>query len=329
MTAPGAFPERIPVLVIVDVEPDERQPLPGTVVSWQGFDKAWDLLSDLRPRLAAATGTPASFCWYLRMDPQIRVLHGDAEWIVHRHRRRFDTAAELGDEIGVHPHAHRWLPDRRTWRIDHGDEDWVRECIECSLDAYASAFGCPCDSHRFGDRFFSEEVVAILEQRGVRFDLSLEPGRPERARLLSDELNTGAIPDMRRCPRVPYRPARGDWRAGGGPSRSLWMVPLTTVALPGPLAGAARLLRSRFGRGREDPGVLSGSLGHRPRLFDYLLRRALAERPSHLALVLRSGDLGRPAVTLRVRENVERLVSVARRQLLRLTDPAGVVATRG
>lgn len=316
----------LPVLLVVDVEPDERHPVPGSEAAWEGFELAWRLLAELRAGLAAATGEPALLCWYLRLDPQIEAVHGDPAWIVDRYRERFDVAGDLGDELGIHPHAHRWSADRGAWCIDHGDADWVRHCLESSLDVYETVFGRPCCSHRYGDRFFSQRIADTLQRRSVHFDLTLEPGRPELRGLIAGEIGTGAIPDMTGCPRTPYHPAREEYRMRGDDPRALWMVPLTTVALPSLLGAAARALRTRRGTGLEDPAVHNLSLGHRPRLFRYLLGRALASRPSHLALVLRTGDLVKPGVLARSRRNAASLVRVARQRPLRFTNPAGAVA---
>src|SRR5262245_15611630 len=65
-----------PVLLCVDVEPEGRAIDPEAPVDWDGFEQVHEYLAGLRPRLAAATGHPAHFSWFLRMDPQIERVHG-------------------------------------------------------------------------------------------------------------------------------------------------------------------------------------------------------------------------------------------------------------
>ena len=58
-------------MLAIDVEPDDPEFAPGLRAPWAGFEACVDLFGQIRERLAAATGTPVHFTWFLRMDPQV------------------------------------------------------------------------------------------------------------------------------------------------------------------------------------------------------------------------------------------------------------------
>jgi len=47
---------RIPILICIDVEPNERKLDPQVRVDWTGFEKSYEFFSELRPRLEMVTG---------------------------------------------------------------------------------------------------------------------------------------------------------------------------------------------------------------------------------------------------------------------------------
>jgi len=47
---------RIPILICIDVEPNERQLDTQLRVDWTGFEKSYEFFSELRPRLEMVTG---------------------------------------------------------------------------------------------------------------------------------------------------------------------------------------------------------------------------------------------------------------------------------
>ena len=71
--------DKIPVVICLDVEPDERVFDPLSRPDWQGFERTWEYFSNFRPHLEHATGSPAHFSWFFRMDPQVEYVYGSAE----------------------------------------------------------------------------------------------------------------------------------------------------------------------------------------------------------------------------------------------------------
>src|SRR5262249_59394441 len=124
-----------------------------------------------------------------------------------RYRRLLDALRAAGDEIGVHAHAWRWDDDAGQWLADHGNPRWVDHCIRSSLRVYRDAFGRATRVFRFGDRFLSNRIIALLDREGVACDLTLEPGHRSVKTLRASDRTTGVVPDYSAAPRRPYRPS--------------------------------------------------------------------------------------------------------------------------
>jgi hypothetical protein len=132
---------------------------PENPSGWRGFELLADRSDGLRERLAALTGQPARFTWFLRMDPQIAEAYGDPGWVARRYQGALEGLRERGEALGVHPHAWRWDRDRRMWFADHADRSWVSRCVDMSFATFADRFGTPPAHHRFGSRYVSEAVL--------------------------------------------------------------------------------------------------------------------------------------------------------------------------
>lgn len=297
---------RVPVILCVDVEPDDHVYPPEDPSPWRGFELLAERMEELRGTLLGLTGEPARFSWFLRMDPQIEVAYGDPAFIVDRHRALFDLALKRGDALGVHPHAWRWDRDRRVWIGDHGDPAWVEVCVDMSFDAYRSRFGEPARIHRFGSRFLSQGILAAARRHGAVVDLTVEPGEPSDGpgSRIGGEW-TGRTPDFLDAPRVPYRPDPADLQRVSPSDEGLWAIPLTSGRLvPHPRrvrravraarhpARAVRSVRQRVytGDGRRPHRLLAMWRDWRsPRDFWRSAFDAIrGEAPAYLAFAIRS-----------------------------------------
>jgi hypothetical protein len=284
-------------VLCIDVEPDSRQPAPGAPEPWRGYEGAQPILADLRPRLEARTGWPARYAWFLRMDPQIAEVWGSATWVADRHRAHLEDAARRGDEIGLHPHAFRWLPAERTWLSDFADPDWIAHTLTTSIEAFRRAFGRDCTALRWGDGWLDTASVDLAERLGVRFDLSLEPGAAALAAPATGERASAPLPDRERVPRAPYTPSRADWRGAQREPRGIRIVPLTSGHRRlGPRRRLRRLLRNGI-RGRlQDTPLSMWRRWTPPDGFDRMLDRALAaQRRPYLAFAIRTSFGANPA----------------------------------
>lgn len=279
----------IPILVLIDCEPDQREPLPDRQLPWTGFERLFDFLAAERERLAARTGRPARFSWFWRMDPQIATIYGSPEWPARAYAGQIMDMTRAEDAIGLHAHAFRWDTAATRWIIDHANLPWIETCLRHSFAAYRAAFGRDCTLFRFGDGWFNEAMIPVLEELGARIDLTIEPGVAPRDKLVAHELATGCLPDRRGAPRQPYHPARSDFRRPDQTGQvRLWELPVSTGALikRPKMRHPLRLLR--WWRSPKRP-VLQFNFEILPKRFPRVLDHVLkAGAPSYAALCVRS-----------------------------------------
>lgn len=200
----------IPILICIDIEPDLRLVDPTAQVDWLGFERAAALIEQLRPRMEAATGRPAHVSWFLRMDPQVVHVYGDAGWAADRYRCDLDSFLSAGDELGIHLHTWRWNHDKSAWKQDFADQSWVTYCVETAFAAFEVAFGTGCRAFRFGDRWMNDETMQLIDRLGATSDSTIEPGRVGTE--TPDEY-IGTFHDYSDVPRYPYRPSRLDFKS--------------------------------------------------------------------------------------------------------------------
>ena len=224
--APSA---RLPVLFVIDVEPDDFFVARDTTERWPGFERGVLWTEALRSQLSRDTGNAAKFCWGFRLDSQIRDAWGKADWPLTTYRDCIDSFRLHGDAIGIHTHLYRWTGDTQGWLIDQGNRDWVRSNVELSIETFRNTLGRDPAFFRFGDRWMSHEAMSWLDDAGIPFDLSLEPGLSSVPTLHRGRPHTGSIPDQRAVPRHPYRPSRADFRRPDTTGQSrIVEIPATT-----------------------------------------------------------------------------------------------------
>ena len=307
----GVTMTKIPIIICVDVEPDDREIDSTIAKDWAGFDGVSKFLSGFRARLEKATEAQASFSWFMRMDPQIEHTYGLPWWVVKRYAETIAELERAGDEIGLHTHGWRWNQDSNRWVIDHGDQKWIDHCLHMSFEAYEAAFGRPCFSFRFGDHWMNDETMASLEELGVKFDLTIEPGMKVKPGLVRKELHTGSLPDYTDTPTRPYRPSRRDFRQQSYiEGRGLWMIPLSTASRLDRFAGlkrAALALGIDLQRHYETTQLNLGLKGSRFREFTNSLLHLRGA--SYLAPVVRTDVGANPGFMANMEQNLEFIVS--------------------
>jgi hypothetical protein len=224
---------KIPVIMCIDVEPDDREIDVFELAEWTGFVESYHFFSQLRPELERTTGSPARLNWFLRMDPQIEHVYNSSAWVVERYAKIFRELESAGDELGLHTHPWRWDERSRRWVADHGNQEWVDHCVRISFEAFHRALGRPCRSFRFGDHWMNNETMRLLEELGAQFDLTIEPGCKAPRRRNRRELVTGYLPDCSGIKNQFYRPSKSNFKE---PALVDWpaiqIIPLST-AKPG------------------------------------------------------------------------------------------------
>jgi peptidoglycan/xylan/chitin deacetylase (PgdA/CDA1 family) len=316
----------IPLIFCVDVEPDPRLLNPDAPEPWVGYEITQRYLRELRPRIEAVTGAPVHYSWFLRIDPQIEP-YGSGTWVVDRYPDHMEEIQRAGDEIGVHPHAYRWLESERSWLHDFGNQAWVEHCLTMSIEGFAKALGRACLSLRYGDRWLNTATVNLADRLGIRFDLTVEPGTLPYATPSEGERASGPLPDYRRVPRVPYTPSRWDFRrADRRDARSIREIPLTSsyFRLGFHPRQYLRRLRANGVRGRrQNRPLYMWESWPTPNTFERLLDRALAaQRRPYLAFAIRT----RPDIREAIGARVETLLAHPVRSRFRFSTPAEALA---
>jgi hypothetical protein len=329
-TAPARAP-RIPVILLIDVEPDpflvnRRDPEP-----WKGYEATYPYLAALRQPIADATGAPAHFTWCFRMDHQVEVSYGSRTHAVDRYPEFISEMAREGDGFGTHTHAYRWVEERGTWLEDLANQEWVNECVETSLQAHARAFGAPCEIFRFGNFWINTATINRLEKLGVRYDLTIEPGLASNRRgTLEKGYSTGERPDYCRISRSPYEPGRDDFLRPAAPgTRSIKMIPLTSAWLRLGWNVRARLRRLRdngLRHRRQSERLSMWKPWPPPNGFDQMLDRAIAaqEKP-YLCFAIRS-SIGAGKASARVDHCLRTLMTHRERHRFVFATPAEAMA---
>ncbi len=326
---PGA--PRIPVLLVIDVEPDGFFVDPDAREPWRGFEQAWTWVQSARGRIAAATGAPVRFCWGVRLDAQVERVYGDAAWALRRYEPQFADFLQHGDALGVHTHVYRWDEPRRSWVIEQGDPGWVEHNVRLSVGTFAAALGRPCDFFRFGDRWMSEAAMTLLDDLGIRFDLTLEPGRRQVPSYHPGKPSTGFVPDQRGVPSHPYRPGRGRFRRADAARRAgLVEIPVTTAwvrPLQGLRARPTPACALEWLKFRLRPWFDTAGLYHEPRRLRSLVDVALEAGASYLSLPVRSDSFLRNLQTGELDRSLELLLAHPLASRFEFTTPGQLVAT--
>ena len=217
----------IPIHFATDLEPDAATP----TIESATFDNASVSLREIQARrheIEDVTGAKVNFGWYVRMDRQVETLFGSADAIAARNADLLETAAQEGDEIGLHIHSLEQTQD--GWRAHYGDPDVIDELIEHSVDGYRKFFGNPCRSARMGDIWTNTRCVQKLNQIGIEYDLTAESGmRPySLSNSYPNTNSTGWRPSMLHIKNSPYQPDPQQFsKIGGDDKLDMWMIPLT------------------------------------------------------------------------------------------------------
>lgn len=297
----------VPVVLCTDIEPDERQ-VTRDAAKWSGVRSTVRALERWRARLEAATTHPVNFSWFWRADPQIAEAYGDAAWGLDTFRDVLDATSARGDAHGVHPHTWRRRSPNDDWIQDNADPEWIRTCIDIALETFARATGRQCELARMGDRSLDLVAYRRLARRGVRVDLSVEPGAPA---ISTESVALG--PDFTAAPTRPYRPRRHEIAAPSRTRRGPVLLPLSACVVREP-DGQGSTLRTVY-------PWLADSGGLATRLVD--------DGAPYLAFAVRSDISIRPEIFESFERLLAALASHDRARSLRFVTPEAALAMLG
>lgn len=301
---------QIPVLLTVDAEPCKFFIPRDRPDRWLGFERALDIMRDVRPMLAEASGRAAHFTWLVRADPQVEEVYGSADWALETYRRQLDALEAEGDEVGLHVHAYRWDAAHGDWIEDFGDQDWVAHCVQMGFGAFETARLRRPAAFSMGMDWTNQATMDMARTLGVRWELSLIPGtEPQPMRYLTGAY-TGIDPDCRQMPRQPYQPLITDFRQAAAPSRhGMWVIPLSSHIAPLELSRKRRLynrllLRPTVRRARKF------FLNDAPASMRQPIDTALCdESTTHLTFSVRSEKFSNRRAVAAMRKNLEFLLT--------------------
>jgi hypothetical protein len=288
---------QIPVVLCIDVEPDEFFLDIQGENSWEGFEKTHAYFKVLREKLQASTGQAVHFNWFIRMDPQIASSHGCAFWAAETYADFFSDYMAAGDELAAHVHTYRWCQGRQNWIDGCHDQDWVVECLETAVEAHHASFSQPCQSLRFGNFWTSTAAINHAEKIGIKFDLTVEPGFwPTKHSSKGKPPALGKLPHYFHVPREPYYPSRSNFRkCTQTEDRQITMMPLTSAYLKykkgelGWMRQARSLARNGFQNRLQTTPLSMWRAWKQPNEFTEMIDRAIAaqEKP-YLAFAIRT-----------------------------------------
>ncbi len=254
------------MVLCIDVEPDGRALDPQNPGGWDGFLELMRAFVPLRERLSEASGTRASFSWFVRMDPQIERTWGTPAWVIEQWGAVLAALERDGDELGLHTHDWRWHDDVGGWVAVHDDPAWEEHVVEFGLQSFRAALGRRATVHRGGCHNLTAAMLKPLAASGVEVDLTVEPGLAPSSGVSGDERSVGLSPDYRLAPAVPYRASAETFPAPDPTSRSAPLL-MPVASAPGrrgkraPLSIGARPwafpARLALGTMRSQPPVLA------------------------------------------------------------------------
>lgn len=302
---------KIPIIFCIDVEPDDRKldlirPLP-----WSGFEASFLFFRELRGQIEANLRSTAYYSWFVRMDPQIEKAYGHAAWAVKHYSPYLEEMRRHGDEVGLHVHPTRWDEEGRDWVNDFSDLSWVKYCVRSSIKAFAQAMGRSCESFRFGDAWLDAEVLELLQEAGIQFDLTLEPGFSSRRMQKTNEKYLGTMPDLSQVPLHPYRCSKSDFRLQDPHRKAgVWLIPLSTGRLSGIFDWALRAYRVCFYRFISGRVWVTLNPFYNPPIFRQVMEGVLrsTENP-YLALILRTDSVLHPYLRRNIKKNLKYLMT--------------------
>lgn len=326
---------QIPAFLSVDVEPEGFQVSRHDPPRWAGYEAVYELVSKFRYELARASGNSPQFGWYYRMDPQIGLTYGRPDYALKEYPELAASLRLSGDYFGVHAHPVRWSDSRESWVHDFSNSDWLRNCVNYSLDAFEDSCGSPVTHFRFGAGFLNNDIISVLDDRGVTVDLTLEPVKgwgvnaTEVQTAVDSSPIVGTYTNCFKAPRAPYQPSLNDFLVSGNENaRSIVMIPLTSGSFELP-STIWRLRLRRFMRSTLASTPISIfyptlDWPNADYFWNLVAHELRSMRRPYLSIAIRSDAPG-SSHTRKVSELLEALIHHPLAKSLRFVDPADVL----
>jgi hypothetical protein len=321
--------DAVPVLLLIDVEPDGFFVDRGARLLWSGFERAMEWSAAVRDVLTRSTRRDTHFTWLVRADPQIAEVYGSPAWALEHYADALQTLLANGDEVGLHQHAYRWLAADRRWVEDYGNQEWVNHCIRVGVDAFETHFGRRPDCFSMGMDWTSQATIQLIRELQIRFDFSAVLGKEPQSFPPRDTY-TGTAPDCSRIPRRPYRPSASDFRIADGQTDGLWIFPQSSRVARIYPSLKRRIWDLVHLRPLAPPCTRKLFLQDDPEEIQPALGQALrsVERP-YLTFAVRTHEFRDPAAVSIIRRNLEGVLTHAHADRFVFAAPAEALALLG
>lgn len=156
--------------------------------------------------------------WFIRIDKQIKSLHGSEDYIFLKHADKIEWLRNNGHEIGWHFHS--YVISEGKW-VQNANEELV---VQEMKQVFPIVQKHKLEISRMGWTYHTNKTMKTLEQLGIKFDFSAFP----RPNYKWDKI----VRDWHITPCHTYKPSLEDYRIPGNPSLDLYQVPITSLALP-------------------------------------------------------------------------------------------------
>lgn len=322
--------DAVPVLLLIDVEPDGFFVDRSARLPWSGFEQAMEWSAALRDVLTRSTRRDTHFTWLVRADPQIAEVYGSPAWALEHYADALQTLLANGDEVGLHQHAYRWLAADRRWVEDYGNQEWVNHCIRVGVDAFETHFSRRPGCFSMGMDWTSQATIQLVSELKIRFDFSTVLGK-EPQPFPPRDTYTGVAPDCSRIPHRPYRPSASDFRTAGAQKiDGLWIFPQSSRVARIHPSLKRRLWDLVHLRPLAPPCTRKLFLQDDPEEIQPALDDALrgVER-SYLTFAVRTHEFRDPAAVSTIRRNLENVMAHADTDRFVFATPAEALAFLG
>jgi hypothetical protein len=279
----------MPILYVIigcDTDPDRAGFLetvqPGEL-SWRGMLEGIPRVKQLLHGLTDHRDHEPVFTWLLRVDEQVKQMHGAYHWVLATHRDFLQSLENAGDELGWHPHFWRWDTEAGRWYQEISDRDWQIAMLEKAHRAYLEILPGRAISVRMGWAYHTNRTFRTLDRLGVKVEFSALPGL--RTLTARPEMRGENLFDWFITPRQPYYPSREDYRRPPREAEAalniLEVPSFTSRSWLWGLAGGLQLMRkmkspAQLWQALRRPTYAINLTG-RPRLFAPLARQLRRE----------------------------------------------------
>ncbi len=200
---------KLHIVIGCDTDPDRSDfldNLPENSLGWRGMLEGIPRMKERLKNLHDAAGKEPALTWCLRVDYQVRQIHGSYSYILDEYKNFLLDLERSGDELAWHPHFWNYDGRANIWYPECFDVGWQITMLEEAHAAYQTALPNRARTVRMGWGYHNNQTFATLQRLGVKVDFSAIPGmkidpKNKRPRSINFFL-TGTIRQI-----VPTRPA--------------------------------------------------------------------------------------------------------------------------